>query len=90
MLVAELLRSPAETIGAGPHVLHVDIAFVMQAVSRSGAFDGQAAPLVEQMQNAQGLWRGTAARHGLVDPSWIAWQPQGRFQRLPLQQGDSP
>ncbi len=32
------------------------------------AFDGQAAPLAEQMQNAQELWRGIAARHGLVEP----------------------
>lgn len=31
-------------------------------------FDGQPAPLVDQMQNAQALWRGIAARHGLVEP----------------------
>lgn len=31
-------------------------------------FDGQPAPLAEQMQNAGTLWRGIAARHGLVEP----------------------
>ena len=32
------------------------------------AFDGQAAPLVEQMQNAKGLWSGIAAHRGLLEP----------------------